>query len=350
MWPVAGFVAPMFSGGQVATWCGRAVLGSGTGRGEVRCRAVLPSHHARRGGSGDYDRMRPTAPPPGPRAAAQEMATLDRIATADLAKRLLTATRDGVAIIGPAGQLLFWNAAAQAITGWSSSQAAAYVISAIPDGLSEIREGKWADTRRFEFSSGADRHTALIFSDATTQIELGEAKRKLRDVGLIDPVTGLPGRALTLEHLARAESLARRDGRAVGVLAITLAASDDTNGSATPGPDLVRQVARRLATATRLSDFVAQTGPLDFVLILTAMTGAESAMVVTARLLLTLSAPFVIDGRERSLPSAIGVSHGPEEGVDAATLLDRAQSAMKEARADGAGYAIWRTPRPPGRL
>lgn len=287
--------------------------------------------------------MKPGVPASEPRSPGQKDAALDRVATPDLAKRLLLATRDGVAIIGPAGQLLLWNAAAQAITGWSPSQAAAYVVTAIPDGLSEIREGKWADTRRFDFSVGADLHTALIFSDATTQVELGEAKRKLRDVGLIDPVTGLPGRALALDHLARSEALARRDGRAVGVLAITVAAPGDAGEGTTPGTDLVRQVARRVATGTRLSDFVAQTGPLDFVLILTAMiSGEDSAMVVTARLLLTLSLPFVTGGRERSLTAVIGVSHGPEDGVDAATMLDRAQAAMNAARSDGASYLVWR--------
>lgn len=291
--------------------------------------------------------MNPFAPASDTRSPGERDDALDRIATADLAKRLLLETRDGVAIIGPAGQLLLWNAAAQAITGWSPSQAAAYVVTAIPDGLSEIREGKWADTRRFEFSVGADRHTALIFSDATTQVELGEAKRKLRDVGLIDPVTGLPGRTLALDHLARSESLARRDGRAVGVLAIIVAAPSEAGADAIPSPDLVRQVARRVATAPRSSDFVAQTGPLDFVVILTAMsTGADSAMVATARLLLTLSLPFVTGGRERSLSSAIGISHGPEEGVDSATLLDRAQVAMSEARSSGAAYLVWRAPVP----
>ena len=43
---------------------------------------------------------------------------------AELFDAITTATRDGVAIIGPEGDLLTWNAAAAAITGWSRSDAA----------------------------------------------------------------------------------------------------------------------------------------------------------------------------------------------------------------------------------
>src|SRR5687768_14496143 len=41
-----------------------------------------------------------------------------------LASLLANETRDGVAIVGPDGKLIFWNAAAGAITGWSSQAVA----------------------------------------------------------------------------------------------------------------------------------------------------------------------------------------------------------------------------------
>ena len=266
------------------------------------------------------------------------------ISTAGLAEQLSAATRDGVAVIGPTGSLIFWNAAAQAITGWSRAQAATYVLTAIPDGLSEIREGKWADTRRFRFQLGADEHVALLFADATAQIELAEANRKLATVGLVHPTTGLPGRELAIDHLSRSLSLGRRDDRPVGVLAVGLTPPAATGADVIVTSDLVRQVARRLTIATRTSDFVAQTGPWTFSIILTAMTGgADSAIVVTVRLLLMLSQPFVAGGRERTLATAIGVSHGPDHDAGAVALLDRAEDAMREARSAGLAYRVWRS-------
>ena len=266
------------------------------------------------------------------------------ISTAGLAEQLSAATRDGVAVIGPSGALLFWNAAAQAITGWSRSQAATYVLTAIPDGLSEIREGKWADTRRFRFQLGADEHVALLFADATAQIELAEAKRKLAAVGLVHPTTGLPGRELAVDHLDRALSLARRDDRSVGILALGLSPPAAVGSDLIAESDLVRQVARRLTMATRTSDFVAHTGDWTFSIILTAMTGgADSAIVVTARLLLTLSQPFVAGGRERTLATFIGVTDGPDQSADAVALLVRADDAMREARSARSAYLVWRS-------
>ncbi len=266
------------------------------------------------------------------------------ISTAGLAEQLSAATRDGVAVIGPTGALLFWNAAAQAITGWSRTQAATYVLTAIPDGLSEIRAGKWADTRRFRFQLGADEHVALLFADATAQIELAEANRKLATVGLVHPTTGFPGRELAIDHLSRSLSLGRRDDRAVGILAVGLTPPAATGVEVIVANDLVRQVARRLTIATRTSDFVAHTGEWTFSIILTAMTGgADSAIVVTARLLLMLSQPFVAGGRERTLATAIGVSHGPDQDVGAVALLERAEDAMREARSGGLAYRVWRS-------
>src|SRR5207249_8227074 len=41
-----------------------------------------------------------------------------------LASLIAAGTRDGIAILGPDAQLVFWNSAAAAITGWSLAQAA----------------------------------------------------------------------------------------------------------------------------------------------------------------------------------------------------------------------------------
>lgn len=46
------------------------------------------------------------------------------------------ATRDGVAILGPSGELLLWNASAVAITGWSMVEAASHDLAQLsgPEG------------------------------------------------------------------------------------------------------------------------------------------------------------------------------------------------------------------------
>ena len=60
-----------------------------------------------------------------------------------LAALIATGTRDGIAIVGPDGKLVFWNAAASAITGWSLAQAADRNIGELvkaPGALIEMRD------------------------------------------------------------------------------------------------------------------------------------------------------------------------------------------------------------------
>jgi len=63
-----------------------------------------------------------------------------------LAALIASGTGDGIAIVDPDGKLVFWNAAATAITGWSLAQAAEQNIGELekaPGALIEIRDGKW---------------------------------------------------------------------------------------------------------------------------------------------------------------------------------------------------------------
>src|SRR6266480_3563071 len=67
-----------------------------------------------------------------------------------LAALIASGTRDGIAILGPDGKLLFWNSAAAAITGWSLAEAAERDLAELvkaPDPLVEIRDGKWVELR-----------------------------------------------------------------------------------------------------------------------------------------------------------------------------------------------------------
>src|SRR5437879_8439541 len=68
-----------------------------------------------------------------------------------LAALIASGTRDGIAILGPKGNLVFWNAAATAITGWSLAQAAERNIGELvraSGALIEIRDGKWVEIGR----------------------------------------------------------------------------------------------------------------------------------------------------------------------------------------------------------
>ena len=90
---------------------------------------------------------------------------------AALFNAVTTATRDGVAILGPSGELLLWNASAVAITGWSMAEAASHDLAQLVragGALTEIREGMWVEVRKSTLDAGGAVFTLVIFTDSTT--------------------------------------------------------------------------------------------------------------------------------------------------------------------------------------
>src|SRR5438093_11172815 len=140
-----------------------------------------------------------------------------------LAALIASGTRDGIAILGPDGKLVFWNSAAAAITGWSLAQAAEKSLGNLvkgPEALVEIRDGMWVELRYTRVDANGQTFLILMFTDSTSLMSLRNARHQLRSLGLIDEITGLPGRDLALVQLDQAIALARRDKRSVGLLTV----------------------------------------------------------------------------------------------------------------------------------
>src|SRR5688572_21334076 len=136
-----------------------------------------------------------------------------------LASLLANETRDGVAIVGPHEKLIFWNAAAGAITGWTSQDIAERNIAKllqIPQALIEIRDGKWVEIRQVKLDVGGKPFVVVIFTDATSHVRLKDTRDQLRALGLIDSATNLPGREVAMLHVEQAIRMANRDKRSVG--------------------------------------------------------------------------------------------------------------------------------------
>src|SRR2546426_10766542 len=92
-----------------------------------------------------------------------------------LAALIATGTRDGIAIVGPDGKLVFWNSAAVAITGWSWAQAAELNIGELvkgPGALVEIRDGKWVELRYSRVEANGQTFLILMFTDSTSHMSL----------------------------------------------------------------------------------------------------------------------------------------------------------------------------------
>jgi diguanylate cyclase (GGDEF)-like protein len=261
----------------------------------------------------------------------------------DLASLLARETRDGVAIVGPEGELVFWNAAAGAITGWSSLTVAERNIGTFmttPQTLVEVREGKWVEVRRSPLIVGGTTYAVVLFTDSTSQVRLRDTREQLRALGLIDPTTSLPGREIAMIHIEQAIALAQRDARSVGLLSLKLdrfrQLRDDPDGRAATD-EVVRQFAKRITAFVRTSDVPARMADDSFLVILTALTTSNDAAVVAVRLLLALAEPFDVVGHARSVHCSIGVAEYPRDAAEPVPLLSAALAAADRAQVLGGG-------------
>jgi len=258
---------------------------------------------------------------------------------------LATGTRDGVGVLDGAGQLVFWNAAAVSITGWSIAEAAGRRLDEVVEtagALTEIRDGKWVELRHNIIEAEGQSFTVVLFTDSTPQVRLRDARDQLRALGLIDAPTNLAGRELAMVHLEHAMALAKRDKRSVGALSVKLDRFRDLrSGDETAAAETIRQFAKRMSAFVRASDVPARLSEDSFLVILTALTTSNDAAVVAVRLLLALAEPFDVVGKARTLHCSIGVAESPRDAEDATALLGAALGAADRAQLLGGGrYCI----------
>jgi diguanylate cyclase (GGDEF)-like protein len=272
--------------------------------------------------------------------------TLPPILHADalgLAALLARETRDGIAIVGPDSELIFWNAAAAAITGWSTPQIAGKNVgkfTTTPQALVEIRDGKWVEIRQSALDVDGNPFIVVIFTDATSQVRLRDTRDQFRSLGLVDATTNLPGRELALVHIEHAMKLARRDKRSVGVLSLKLdrfRQLRDASDGREAADEVVRQFAKRVTAFVRASDVPARLSDDSFLVVLTALTSSNDAVVVAVRLLLVLAEPFDVVGKARSVHCSIGVAEAPRDADEPVALLGAALGAADRAQVMGGG-------------
>lgn len=181
----------------------------------------------------------------------------------------------------------------------------------------------------------------IVLQDIT---EEKRTKDALRDLALQtahsvehDFLTGLPNRILFNGRASQAIALAKRHLRQVAVLFLDLDGFKQVNDSLghSAGDKLLQSVAERLLTCVRDSDTVSRQGGDEFVVLLSDMQQAEDAAICATRMLQALAKTYSIDQRDLHVTASIGVSVYPDDGLDAATLIKNADTAMYQAKESG---------------
>ena len=170
-----------------------------------------------------------------------------------------------------------------------------------------------------------------VLSDVTEQ---RRAQALLFHTATHDALTGLPTRALFVEHLGAAIGRAsRHEGISFALLYIDLRhfkSINDACGHAA-GDAVLRAVGQRLRECIRPGDSVARLGGDEFAMLLEGVRSPAVADTAARRVLRAIERPVEIDGQVLEVSATIGVSLGDAHS-EVEPLVRAADSAMYEAR------------------
>ncbi|MDJ0877856.1 MAG: EAL domain-containing protein [Halieaceae bacterium] len=194
-----------------------------------------------------------------------------------------------------------------------------------------------------------DAYSALaIIRDVT---ERQRSEQKIQELAYSDTLTGLPNREQFKKILATAIRRADATGTSAALLYLDLdrfKRINDTFGHSV-GDALLCAVAERLRTSIRKSTRgessipggteISRLGGDEFTIVVPELSDKSHIESLCSRIQRTLTTPFVCEGHQIVVSPSIGVAIYPEHGDDEQELLMRADTAMYEAKGEGANNA-----------
>jgi diguanylate cyclase (GGDEF)-like protein len=168
-------------------------------------------------------------------------------------------------------------------------------------------------------------------------------ERRISDLAYADALTGLPNRALFMDRLEQAVSMAQRTHGRLAVLTIDLDRFKNVNDTLghPVGDLLLREVAVRLRRALeRRTDTVARLGGDEFAVLL-PMQALDGAQLAARKIADVLSESLTIEGYLIDLGASMGIAVYPEHGEDSDNLMRRADIAMYAAKRAGTGHEAY---------
>lgn len=144
----------------------------------------------------------------------------------------------------------------------------------------------------------ADNKIVNFIASYTDITQQKAAEDGYRYLAMHDSLTGLPNRGNLESHLELVCAQARRSGKHAAVLFIDLDRFKMVNDSLGHhiGDAMLVEVARRIRSVLRESDFVARLGGDEFIAVLTELDSALDATPAAQKILLGISEPFLLQG------------------------------------------------------
>lgn len=206
--------------------------------------------------------------------------------------------------------------------------------------LADLKRQIAGTRRQIDFDDSAylvEVNEQLIASALQSQIDAEDAAQTVAELSKsfgLDMLTQLPNRVQLQERFFHAIASAHRHRTRMAILFADIdgfKGINDTLGHAV-GDEALKHTAHCIASSVRDVDFVCRYGGDEFVVLITDLTQASDAALVSQKIALAVASPITVANRSMSVLLSIGVSVYPDDGVDADALIHCADSAMYEAK------------------
>ncbi|AOL94253.1 putative bifunctional diguanylate cyclase/phosphodiesterase [Porphyrobacter sp. LM 6] len=155
----------------------------------------------------------------------------------------------------------------------------------------------------------------------------------------VDELTGLANRRKLSERLNATLSAFRQSQRSCALMMLDLdrfKQVNDTMGHPA-GDELLRQVAKRLASIVKDHGEVGRLGGDEFQVILPDMDDRGTLGELANRIVQSISQPYQINGRRAIIGTSVGIAIAPYDGIDADELTRAADMALYSAKETRSG-------------
>ena len=183
-------------------------------------------------------------------------------------------------------------------------------------------------------------HAAVALRGSRLLEQLRDEVASKEHQALHDQLTGLANRTLFFQRVG--ESLAE-SATGVAVMLMDLdrfKEINDTLGHFT-GDQVLKQIAGRLVKTVGERGTVARLGGDEFAIVGTRLGDLDAAVHLAEDVRASAQEPLNVDGLRLEVQASIGIAMAPEHGDDPATLLQRADVAMYDAKSADRSIAVY---------
>ncbi|MFI4921871.1 MAG: EAL domain-containing protein, partial [Gammaproteobacteria bacterium] len=152
-----------------------------------------------------------------------------------------------------------------------------------------------------------------------------------------------PNRALLQRYLDSYLSQARAAERQLAVLIVQVRRGQELSAllSSRSVEFMLELMAGRLASVCRKQDRIVRIGDYEFAMILPEILNEGHVLLAANKIMLTLSRPYEVEERTLPVENSIGIALFPDHAAEPQILIQHAESALAEAKAQKLPYALY---------